>query len=149
MGENHANQSFVLCLISFDTQLSRPQCIMTNDSKTTERLSLAASVAHEDLKVGDFVAVLNEVVEFASFLWCEPLSSAVDEPVRMRFCTADKGIPLKIKSICLPFVYVILPNGSPETFDVRQVQLVRLSKHYAKTIWRDHRKQRAKKRSRK
>ena len=99
---------------------------------------LSASVAPEDLNCGDFVAALNSICELPSFLWCCD-SSAVepDEPVRIQFRAANAGIPLKIKAICLPFVFVKFPNGKSQTMDVRHTQFVRLNSDYARTVWKE------------
>ena len=117
---------------------------MTTHHSTTDKMELAASVAPEDLRNGDFVTTLNEVFEYPSFLWCDLGQSAPDELIRVRCCSADGGTPLKIKAICLPFVFVKSPNGRSQTFDVRQVQLVRLQKRYAKIVWKELRKNRSK-----
>ena len=105
------------------------------------KTKMAASVAPEDLNCGDFVAVLAEVIEFPSFFWFDTLSSKREEPVRVRFMSSRNGVPQKIDAICLPFVHVKSPFGKCETLDVRQVQLARLKKGYAKTVWRNLRKQ--------
>jgi hypothetical protein len=101
-----------------------------------ERSSIAALVAPEDLRRGDFVAVLSEVIEMPTFLWTETLSSERDELVRVhRLPTADR-MPLKIKAICLPFVFVKLPSGGFQTIDVRLARLVRLESDYARIVWK-------------
>jgi len=117
---------------------------MKTDSLDIEKTSLAALVAHEDLRIGDFVGVLYEIVEYPSFFWCDPVSSDLEKMVRIRCYAEEGGTPLKIKAICLPFVYVKSPEGSSQTIDVRQVQLVRLDKRYSKTVWKDLRKKRSK-----
>lgn len=108
----------------------------THEDKNVSRL--AASVAPEDLNCGDYIAALNVIYQFPSFLWCCD-SSAVEpgEPVHVQFRAPGAGTPLKIKAICLPFVFVKLPNGSTQTLDVRQVQFVRLAPEYAKAVWKD------------
>lgn len=121
---------------------------MTTKPSTIDEAALAASVAPEDLRCGDFVAVLNEVVEFPSFFWCDWESGDRDEPVRVRCAPAEPGTPWKIKTICLPFVFVKSPMGLYQTIDVRQVHLVRLTKRYAGTVWKTLRKCRKKRHSR-
>jgi hypothetical protein len=113
---------------------------MKNSAHQLDTVSLAASVAPEDLGCGDFVAVLNEYFEFPSFLWGDSLPAERDEMIRVRCCADDGGTPLKIKAVCLPFVLVKPPRGAPQTFDIRQVQLVRLNRRYAKTAWQALRK---------
>ena len=121
--------------------------IMKTDLSTTETTSIAALVAPEDLKCGDCVAVLNEIVEIPSYLWCDSVPHERGELVRVRCLPTDRGMPVKVKAICLPFVFVKSPFGPGETMDIRQVQLVRVKKHYAKTVWRNIRKQRSRRSS--
>jgi hypothetical protein len=122
---------------------------MNTDFSTTKKTSTAASVAPEDLECGDCVAVLHEVVEFPSFLWCDSVLGERDELVRVRCLPTSGGMPVKVKAICLPFVFVKSPFGQCETIDVRQVRLVRLKKRYAKEVWRNIRKQRPRRDSKK
>jgi hypothetical protein len=104
---------------------------------------LAAMVAAEDLHCGDMVALLNETYEYPSFLWCSDSQLAPPEqPVRIPWRSPDAGIPLRVKAICLPFVFVQDAAGGYRTLDVRQCQLVRLRRDYARLVWRKLRKQR-------
>jgi hypothetical protein len=114
---------------------------MNSKTSRTNTASLAASVAPEDLKCGDFVGVLSQVVEFPSFFWCESFASERDEVVRVRYLPAQGGVPRKIKAVCLPFIYAQTPCGQGQILDVRQVQLVRLRRRYAKTVWKDSARQ--------
>ncbi len=109
--------------------------------------SLAARVAPEDLRRGDFVAVLSQIVELPSFLWSDTLPSGQDELVRLRRLPTDDRVPLKVEAICLPFLFVKLPNGRFETIDVRLASLVRLEEGYARTVWKSLKKQPAKRRA--
>jgi len=118
---------------------------MANKLSTTDSTFLAASVAPEDLTCGDFVAALSEVVEFPSFFWNDSVGAAPGELIRLRSAASDAGTPLRVKAICLPFVLVKWPCGRLRTIDVRQLQLVRLKKPYAKAVWRALRRQAKKK----
>ena len=113
---------------------------MKTDVSITDDTALAASVAPEDLKCGDFVAVLIEVTEYPSFLWFDLDATKRDELVRIRSIPSGSGLPWKVKAICLPFVFVKPPAGPCETIDIRRVQLVRLSERYGKTVWKELRK---------
>ena len=105
--------------------------------------TLAASVAGEDLRVGDDVAVLNEIHEFPSFLWdCETARLAPDDVVRIQCAGRDAGMPLRVKAICLPFVFLKTPAGEHRTVDIRTVQLVRLNPRYAKLVRKELRRRR-------
>jgi len=103
---------------------------------TTQSLTMAASVASEDLKRGEFVAVLNDIVELPAFDYCDRPSADPQNTIRVRYCGLDAGTPMKIKAICLPFVFVMRADEAPATLDVRQVQLVRLNRMYAKKVWK-------------
>jgi hypothetical protein len=98
----------------------------------------AATVAGEDLACGDYVALLNETVDFPSFLWnaCGALLSP-HELVRLRVIPATAGYPLRVIAICLPFVYAKMPGGETVTIDTRRTQLVRLHRKCAKVIWKE------------
>jgi hypothetical protein len=114
---------------------------MTTDFSMAASTSLAASVAPEDLKRGDYVAVLNEIIQFPSFLWFDSSLNSDQDIVRTRWIPTESGTPLKVKAICLPFVLVKSPFRVPETIDVRRVQLVRLNDDYARQVRKDLRKQ--------
>lgn len=102
--------------------------------------SLAATVAPEDLRRGQFVAVLSEIIELPSFLWTETFCGH-SELVRIRYLPTENRVPLKVKAICLPYVFVKLPCGQHKTIDVRLASLVRLDKSYAKAVWKTFRPQ--------
>ena len=102
----------------------------------TPQSSLAQTVAPEDLRAGDFVAVLSEILELPTFLWTETLQIGSDALVRVRRLPTEDRVPLKIKAICLPFIFVKLPGGRFQTIDVRLATLVRLESDYAKTVWK-------------
>ncbi len=113
---------------------------MKTDFSTTDTTSIAASVAPEDLKQGDFVAVLNEVIELPTFMWSDVEQSERDKLVRIRCIPSASGMPLKVKAVCLPFVFVKSPMGQCETIDIRRFQLVRLNERYSEIVWKSFRK---------
>jgi hypothetical protein len=98
----------------------------------------AATVAGEDLACGDYVALLNETVDFPSFLWdaCGALLSP-HELVRLKVIPGNAGHPLRVIAVCLPFVYAKTPSGETATIDTRRTQLVRLDRKCAKAIWKE------------
>lgn len=101
--------------------------------------SLAVSVAPEDLRRGDFVGVLSEIVEVPSYLWCESALATPDQMIRYRRLADEGGVPRRVKAICLPFVFVKLPSGDYQTIDLRSTELVRLDRRYAKVVWKSQR----------
>jgi hypothetical protein len=108
------------------------------------RTDLAASVAPEDLRCGDFVALLSVVHEFPSFFWsCGSGALACDRPVRVECTGTEDGAPLRIEAICLPFVFVKDAAGKYRTLDVRLCRLARLSADYGRKVWKALRRQAA------
>ena len=111
-------------------------------TQTQTSIELSKSLAAEDVRCGDFVSILYEILEVPSYLWtCDAHLLPPDEPVRLQWRTGDCGTPLKVKAICLPFVFVKKPCGEHRTLDVRQHHLVRLSNQYARTAWKTLSKQ--------
>jgi len=99
--------------------------------------SLVKALAPEDIRAGDYVTPLYQVFEFPSFFWCSDASLLpVDEPVRIQFVPACGGMPMKVKSICLPFVLVKSPNERKRTLDVRSCRLARLDDAFAHQSWK-------------
>jgi hypothetical protein len=115
---------------------------MKTDCNSVTALTMAATVAPEDLRQGDYVAVLNEIVEFPSCGWLELSMHPPEEPVRVRMMSLDAGEPLKVQAICLPFVFVRHAEGRLESLDIRRVQLVRLSRNYVRAVRKAVRKER-------
>jgi len=98
---------------------------------------LARPLAAEDLRCGDFVGILNETLEVPSYHWtCDAQLLPPHELVRIVYQPPQGGTPLKVKAICLPFVFAKHPSGQHQTLDVRRQQLVRLSASYARLVWK-------------
>ena len=104
------------------------------------RTSLAATVAPEDLRCGDYVALLNEIFEFPAFLCSDSAFAEHGETIRIQLQASDAGKPLKVKAICLPFVFVKTASRKRQTIDVRQAQLVRLDRQYGRKVWKKMRR---------
>src|SRR4029079_4354401 len=110
---------------------------MKTPATTKGETCAARSLAAEDLRRGDFVTILHEIVEWPSFFWsCDSHVLPPDEPVRLACKSSDGGTPLKVKAICLPFVFVKSPSGQHRTLDVRRHQLVRLDADYGELVWK-------------
>lgn len=123
--------------------ISRPQLDeRTRDADTT----LAKALAPEDIHPGDYVGLLYVVYELPSFLWCTDATiSPREELVRIQFVPEHGGVPLKVISVCLPYVLVKRPRGQQQTLDVRRSKLARLDANFAKIAWKALRCKRAKK----
>ncbi len=99
--------------------------------------TLAKPIAAEDLRRGDYVALLSVVYEYPSFCWdCESQLMPPETPVRIRLRPHEPTCPLRIVDLCVPFVFVKEPGGQCRTLDVRGCQLVRLDERYARRVWK-------------
>jgi len=114
---------------------------MKSQVSTTTESYACRSLAAEDLRRGDFVSIVQEIVEFPSFWWdCDGHLLPPAEPVRLSCLSSDGGTPLKVKAICLPFVFVKNPSGQHRALNIRRHRLARLSREYAEQVWKAMRK---------
>jgi hypothetical protein len=113
--------------------------------KATAEASLAKPLAPEEVRVGDFVAVLHRTYELPSFLWnAESFQVPINEPVRIQLIPDGGGEPLKVRAICLPFVFVKDPDGGQRTLDLRITRVARLHADFAKAVSKAKKKDRTK-----
>ena len=120
---------------------------MNATAETKSSTTVAARIAGEDINQGDYVTVLNEIVELPSYLWsCSGAALPADEPVRIPYMPRDAGQPFKVIAVCLPFVYAERPRGGVNVIDTRQQQLVRLDPDRSRSVWKQMRKTLKKKR---
>jgi hypothetical protein len=105
--------------------------------------SLAKPLAPEEIRVGDFVTPLHMFYDFPSFFWNDCAIGRRDETVRICTIPESGGVPLKVKSICLPFVLAKYASGERQTLDVRKVRLARLDPDFAKAAWKLCKKKKA------
>jgi hypothetical protein len=114
---------------------------MKTKTQPKSHTTVAARIAGEDIKRGDYVTVLNDIFELPSFLWCCSSSTLPpDEPVRSRYMAREAGQPFKVIAVCLPFVYAKRPPGKLHTIDTRRQQLVRLDPESGRCVWKRMRK---------
>ncbi len=81
------------------------------------------------MRAGDYVALLHVIYELPSFFWCGGVGTIrPEEPVRIPFVPDNGGVPLRVRSICLPFILVKAPSGQQRNLDVRRYRLARLDR---------------------
>ena len=119
---------------------------MKTKTNSAERdATLAKTLAPEDVRPGDYVAVLSEEYEYAAFAWsCDTSLSDEDKIIRVRFRPRETTGPLRVIDACLPFVFVKEPKGVGRTLDLRAVRLARLDRAYAKRVCKSLASQKAK-----
>jgi hypothetical protein len=100
-------------------------------------LTTAKVLAPEDVRAGDYVALLHVIQEIPSFLWCgEFRTNRSVEPVRVQLIPKNGGVPFRVRSVCLPFILVQTPSGDFRNFDVRRYRLARLDRAHARAAWK-------------
>jgi hypothetical protein len=108
-----------------------------SDKRPAAEATLAKALAPEEIRPGDLVTPLHMIVEVPSYFWCEDCWSLPREQVvRIRYTPTSDGLPLKVKSICVPFVLVKQASGDQLTIDLRKCQLARLDRRYGKRAWK-------------
>ncbi|MCA9238035.1 MAG: hypothetical protein KDA44_21325 [Planctomycetales bacterium] len=112
--------------------------------------TLAKPLAPEDVRPGDYVAVLDWTFEVPSYFWEGEESWRREDVVRIRFLPhRELLVPLRVDAACLPFVLAKTPSGDARTVDLRQVRLARLDGEYGKRAWKALKPRREKKGRRK
>jgi len=126
--------------------MASSQQTRTKATLAAAEATLAKALAPEDIRTGDFVTPLHVVAEVPSYYWfSESWSLPADQPVRIRLTSPIDGLPLRVQSLCLPFVLVKQATGEGLTLDLRKYQLARLDRRYAKRAWKAYKKRRPKK----
>jgi hypothetical protein len=101
-------------------------------TQSVKSLAVAKTLAPEEIRAGDFVAILRVTTQWPSFFWCggeapQPVESAI----RIPWILNDGGVPLRVVSVCLPFVLAKPPTGPSIILDVRVCQFGKLGVPFA------------------
>ena len=109
--------------------------------QAADEATLAHRLAPEEIRPGDYVAVLHDVIEFPTWYWCDEASlTPRDELVRILYIPREDAVPQKIRAVCLPFVFAKKPCGGQHTLDVRRTRVARLDRAYAAAAWKSYKK---------
>lgn len=88
-------------------------------------------IAPEDVRPGIFIAVLSVVHEVYPPAAFEAPWTGPPRPVRITCVRCADGEPLRVVSVCLPFVQAEDAQGDLRRLDLRQHVLGRLDESYA------------------
>jgi len=91
-------------------------------------------VAPEELAPGMFVCVMSATSQAWPDTDCVPGGSTL-RVLRLVFIPEGAGVPLRVQSVCLPFVLVSGFDGRAQTLDIRLVRLARVRKKHAKAAF--------------
>ena len=95
-------------------------------------------IAPEDIRAGMYLAVMHEVQERSFFFWEPPEDCGRKQPRHVLRLPSGSGRPLKVESVCLPFVIVRKPTtsgGSIHTLDVRRYRCAQLPEEFGRTVF--------------
>lgn len=113
------------------------QILMNSATKQFAETTLAKTLAPEDVCPGDYVAVLDVEYEYPMIVWsCDTPISGADEVVRVRMRAPGSPSPLKVREVCIPFVYADAYTGRSVSIDLRSVRLARLDPSAARRMWK-------------
>jgi hypothetical protein len=102
---------------------------------TQTQTPIAKPVAPEDLRPETYVSVMSITIEL---LWCDE-GAPWSRPGLIRTTWlpgADAGTPLRVVSICLPFVLVEQPTGAHQTLDVRRFRFAQLTGEFGRKAFK-------------
>lgn len=106
----------------------------TRDKKLHAKFRTARPAAPEDLRAGQYIAVTRVMLEDTP-LFCDRALGRDMPVMRAWLMPGCAGDPMRIVSICLPFVLVETPERRCRTLDLRRWQIVRLPKGYGRTAF--------------
>jgi hypothetical protein len=114
---------------------------MKMELETQERTDagMARAVAAEDLRAGDYIYVLGELLEMVPLLidaerWQNP------ESVKLMVLPHSGLEPMKIVEVCLPVLLVKDKSGKCETLDARLFRFARLPDRFGRKVFKRLRK---------
>ena len=99
---------------------------------------LAKSLPADDIRLDDYVAQLRIIYQYPSYLWngADTTTLPPNQPVTIEWNQSTEEAPLRVKAICLPFVFVQTVDDRYRTLDVRRETLVRLDADYGDFVWK-------------
>lgn len=125
------------------SSLPRQSRAMTRIGTMSQDATTCRLLAPEDVSVGDYVTQMESVCEIPSFYWaCDVALPSPEQPVRFVHTPQESGTPARVRSVCLPFVYVKLATGCSATWDLRQCRIARMASAHARVIWKELKPQR-------
>ena len=97
--------------------------------------TVSRRLAAEDIHVGNYITVMQQISELVSFLWFgETSPEDREQPVLYRHTPSNCGEPYRVLAVCLPFVFAEDIRGEAETFDLRQCEITQLTDGYVEAV---------------
>ncbi|MDG1893566.1 MAG: hypothetical protein P8J37_01525 [Fuerstiella sp.] len=97
--------------------------------------TVSRRLAAEDIQIGSYITVVQQISELVSFLWLGDTSpEGREQPVLYRHTPSNCGEPYRVLAVCLPFVFGEDIRGEAETFDLRQCEVTQLTAGYVEAV---------------
>lgn len=106
------------------------------EGSSARPVSAARSLAPEDIRPDQYVAVTHVV---AQFLWpfsCDGADWRLPEVRKVLWMPYTQRGPLKIVEVCLPFVLARQVDGKHRVLDTRTCRLAKLSERFGRRVFR-------------
>jgi len=88
-------------------------------------------IAPEDLNIGDYV-ITHAVVEAFHCVQCEPGTVLT---TRFERTPSWEVKPLRVRAVCLPYVFCVTASRGHEMVDVRRERLAVVPEAFARAVW--------------
>lgn len=92
-------------------------------------------IGPEDVRIGDYVTVTHTTYEFVMDP-CPGISQDEVKPNRVTLIPWDAGRPMKVLSVCLPFVLVVDTARTTDTLDLRRHRIAKLSSAHGRKAFK-------------
>jgi hypothetical protein len=97
---------------------------------------ISRQLAPEDIREDDYVAVIGEILQIVRWDCAPAVPGTPPETAHVLCFPFDNAEPLRVVSVCLPFVLVVDAKGGHRTLDARQLRLARVSERFGKKAFK-------------
>lgn len=95
-------------------------------------ISIAAPIAPEDIRPGDYITILHVVLEILGDFCVADTRYTRIEPVQIQCLPFGEPPVLEVDAVCLPYVLARDAKGAPRTLDIRRHRLARLTESFGR-----------------
>jgi hypothetical protein len=106
---------------------------MTPETPTTE-VRTVRPVAPEDLAPGMYICALAAAANAWPDIDCAREGATV-RAARVVYIPQDGGVPVRVRSVCLPFVLAETFDGRAQVLDIRMLRIARVRKKHARAVF--------------
>lgn len=101
-----------------------------------EESDISRPLAPEDIREDDYVAVIGEILQIVRWDCAPAIPGTPPETAHVLCFPYEDAEPLRVVSVCLPFVLVRDARDKHRTLDTRQLRLARVSERFGKKAFK-------------